>query len=224
MAPSKCISITSIRSLKSTTGPCSPRWPYRRMIVRASPTGIKSPDSRGLRNDHNRARFAPDSPCAAAVLPTPLPAPARPLGASGSQVAPALLLQFHEPDRTGFDDSRLRDERDIFGLNSHHILAGVPTCRKGKLWHGFAHGLDARFDGRGVVSQHVQSGSKRDHFDLNLLAEIAVILSHIAHVIEGKIHNGGIVDVDLHNQPMRLLLLGRAADFGRRTAFGRNAD
>jgi hypothetical protein len=132
------------------------------------------------------------------------------LKSSGSQVTPASLLQLHEPDDAGFDDLRLRDERDIFRLSSCHILASIPTCGKGELWQGFAHGLDARFGGRGVISQHVQSGSISDHFDLNLLAERAVMLSHIAHVIQGEIHNGGVIDVDLHNRPMRLLLVAAA--------------
>ncbi len=104
---------------------------------------------------------------------------------SGSQVTPASLLQFHEPDDSGFDDLRLRDQRDIFRLSSCHILARIPTCRKGELWHGFGHGFDARFDGGSVISQHVEPGSIGDHFDLNLLAERAVMLSHIAHVVEG---------------------------------------
>jgi hypothetical protein len=134
------------------------------------------------------------------------------LKSSGSQITPASLLQFHEPDDPGCDDLRLRDERDNFRLSFCHILASIPTGGKGELWHGFAHGLDARFDGRGVISQHVQSGSKGDHFDLNLLAELAVMLSNIVHVIEGEIHNDGVIDVDLHNQPMRLLLVGSGAD------------
>src|SRR5258708_37583686 len=117
---------------------------------------------------------------------------------SGSQVTPALLLQFHEPDDSGIYDLRLRDDRDIFRLSFCHIFASIPTCSKGEVWHGFAHGLDARFDGWGVISQHVQSGSKGDQFDLNLLAELAVMLSRIAHVIEGEIHNGGGVVVDLY--------------------------
>jgi hypothetical protein len=147
------------------------------------------------------------------------------LESSGAQVTPALLLQLHEPDDSGFDDLRLRDERDIFRLSSCHILASIPTCGKGELRHGFAHGLDARFDGRGVFSQHVQSGSKGDHFDLNLLAEFAVMLSHIAHVIEGEIHNDGIIDVDLHSQPMRLLLPGSGADLlGSSADFGGGTD
>ena len=45
----------------------------------------------------------------------------------------------------------------------------------------------------------MQSGSKGDHFDLNLLAELVVMLNHIAHVIEGESHNGGVIDVDLHS-------------------------
>ncbi len=142
---------------------------------------------------------------------------------SGSQVTPALLLQFHEPDDSGFDDLRLRDERDIFRLSSCHIFARIPTCRKGEVWHGFAHGLDALLDRRGVISQHVQSGSEGDHFDLNLLADRAVILSRIAHVIEGEIHNGGVIDVDLHSQPMRVRLVG-VSDFGVSTDFGASTD
>src|ERR1700704_180936 len=70
----------------------------------------------------------------------------------------ASLLQFHEPDDAGFDDLGLRNERDIFRLTSCHTFASIPACRKGEVWHGFAHGLDARFDGRGAISQHVQSG------------------------------------------------------------------
>jgi hypothetical protein len=143
---------------------------------------------------------------------------------SGSEVTPASLLQFHEPDDAGFDDLGLRNERDIFRLTSCHTFASIPACRKGEVWHGFAHGLDARFDGRGAISQHVQSGSKGDHFDLNLLADLAVMLSHIAHVIEGETHNGGVIDVDLHSQPMRLLLVVGSADFGRSIDFGGSAD
>ena len=105
------------------------------------------------------------------------------------------------------------------GLSTRLVF---PTCRKGDVWHGFAHGFDALFDWRGVISQHVQSGSEGDHFDLNLLADRAVILSRIAHVIEGEIHNGGVIDVDLHSQPMRLRLVGGAvADFGGSPDFGR---
>ncbi len=85
------------------------------------------------------------------------------------------------------------------------------------LRHGFLHGLDARLDGRGVISQ---SGSKGNHFDFNLFADV-VVLSHIAHVIEGAIHNGGVIDVDLHGHPMRLLLVGGSADFGWSTDFWR---
>src|SRR5712671_7604068 len=57
-----------------------------------------------------------------------------PLKSSGSQVTPASLLQFHEPDDSGFDDLRLRDDRDIFRLSSCHIFASIPTCRKGDCW------------------------------------------------------------------------------------------
>src|ERR1700737_5239227 len=113
------------------------------------------------------------------------------LKSSGSQVTPASLLQFHEPDDSGFDDLRLRDKRDIFRLSCCHLFASIPTCRKGELWHGFAHGIDARFYGRGVISQHVQSGSKGDHFDLNLLAELAVMWTHVPHVIGGELQPGG---------------------------------
>jgi hypothetical protein len=52
----------------------------------------------------------------------------------------------------------------------------------------------------------------------------AVMLSHIAHVIEGETHNGGVIDVDLHSQPMRLLLVVGGADFGRSIDFGGSAD
>src|SRR5258707_5217507 len=110
---------------------------------------------------------------------------------SGSQISRALLLQFHEPDDCGVNNLRMRDDRDMFHLSSCHIFASIPTRRKGEVWHGFAHGLDARFDGRGVISQHVQSGSKGNNFDLNLFADLVVMLSHVAHVIEGEIHNGG---------------------------------
>ncbi len=87
-------------------------------------------------------------------------------------------------------------------------------CRKGEVWHGFAHGLDARFDGRGVISEHVQSGPEGNNFDLNLFADLVVMLIHVAHVIEGEIHNGGVIDVDLHSHPMRLLLAGGRTDLG----------
>jgi hypothetical protein len=50
------------------------------------------------------------------------------------------------------------------------------------------------------------------------------MVSHIAHVVEGEIHNGGVIDVDLHSHPMRLLLIGGSADFGRSTDFGGAAD
>jgi hypothetical protein len=43
----------------------------------------------------------------------------------------------------------------------------------------------------------VQSGSKANHVDLNLFADLVVTLNHIAHVMEGEIHNGGIIDVIL---------------------------
>src|SRR5258708_15528455 len=56
MARSKCTSITFIRSLKSTTEPCSRRWPYRTMIVRASLPEIKSQDLPRFSNDLRRAR------------------------------------------------------------------------------------------------------------------------------------------------------------------------
>jgi len=88
------------------------------------------------------------------------------------------------------------------------------------LRHCFGHGLDARFDGRSVISRHVQSGSKGNHFNINFFADLAVMLSHVAHVIEDEIHNGGIIYVDLHGHPMRLLLVGGRADFGRSTDFG----
>jgi hypothetical protein len=106
---------------------------------------------------------------------------------SRSQVAPASLLQFHQADHSRFCDLRLRDERDIFRFRFRHIFPGVPACRKGKLRHGFAHRLDARFDGRSVLSQHVQSGSKGDHLDLNLLADLVVVLNCVAHVVENEI-------------------------------------
>jgi hypothetical protein len=54
-----------------------------------------------------------------------------PLKSSRSQVTPASLLQFHEPHDPGFDDLRLRDDRDIFRLSSCHIFASIPTCSKG---------------------------------------------------------------------------------------------
>jgi hypothetical protein len=50
------------------------------------------------------------------------------------------------------------------------------------------------------------------------------MLNYIVHVIKGEIHNGGVIDVDLHNQPMRLPLVGRGADFGRSPELGRNAE
>jgi hypothetical protein len=50
------------------------------------------------------------------------------------------------------------------------------------------------------------------------------MLSRIAHVIEGEIHNGGVIDVDLHSQPMRLLLVGGGADFGGSSDFGRGSE
>jgi hypothetical protein len=126
----------------------------------------------------------------------------------------SLALAVHEPDDSGFDDLRLRDERDIFRLGSCHIFASIPTCRKSDVWHGFAHGLDARFDGRGVISEHVRSGRKGNNFDLNLFADLVVMLIHVAHVIEVEIHNGGVIDVDLHSHPMRLLLAGGSTDLG----------
>src|SRR5436309_5733859 len=46
------------------------------------------------------------------------------------------------------------------------------------------------------------------------------MLSRIAHVIEGEIHNGWVIDIDLLSQPMRLLLVGGGAHFGRSTDFG----
>src|SRR5258708_32663813 len=48
--------------------------------------------------------------------------------------------------------------------------------------------------GEVVIPHHVESGSKGDHFDLNLLAELAVMLGHIAHVIESEIHGGWDID------------------------------
>ena len=60
--------------------------------------------------------------------------------------------------------------------------------------------LDARFDGRSIVSQHVQSGPIGDHLDLDLLAEVAVMLSYIADVIEREIHDGGVIDVDMYRR------------------------
>src|SRR5258708_13323551 len=89
------------------------------------------------------------------------------LKSSGSQVTPASLLQFHEPDDSGFDDLRLRDQRDIFRLSSCHILARIPTCRKGELWHGFGHGFDARFNGGGVIPHLLHPRSSGDPFHSN---------------------------------------------------------
>ena len=58
------------------------------------------------------------------------------------------------------------------------IFARVsPHAEKGEVWHGFAHGLDARFDGRGVISEHVQSGPKGNNFDLNLFTDAVVMLN-----------------------------------------------
>src|SRR3984893_1580615 len=242
MARSKCTSITSIRNLKSTTEPCSRRWPYRTMIVRASLPEIKSQDLPRFSNDLRRARRRGRS----AYLCRAVPGRRRPvtefpssvdcqrrhpglrgevlLKSLGSQVTPALLLQFHEPDDAGFDDLRLRDQRNVLCFSSYHVLASIPASGKGELWHGFAHRLDARFDGRGVFSQHMQSGPIGDHLDLNRLAERTVMLNYIVHVIKGEIHNGGVIDVDLHNQPMRLPLVGRGADFCRSPELGRNAE
>jgi hypothetical protein len=62
----------------------------------------------------------------------------------------------------------------------------------------------------------VQSGSKRNNFDLNLFANLAVMLSHVAHVIECEIHNGGVIDVDLHSHPVQLLLVGGSTGLGGR--------
>jgi len=62
----------------------------------------------------------------------------------------------------------------------------------------------------------VLSGSKDNNFDLNLFADLAVMLSHVADVIEGKIHNGGAMDVDLHSHPMQLLLVGGSTGLGGR--------
>jgi hypothetical protein len=50
------------------------------------------------------------------------------------------------------------------------------------------------------------------------------MLSRIAHVIEGEIHNGGVINVDPHGQPMRLISVGGGADFGGSTDFGRGTD
>jgi hypothetical protein len=81
------------------------------------------------------------------------------------------------------------------------------------VWHvSLAHGLDAHFHGRADVL----SGSKDNNFDLNRFADLAVMLSHVADVIEGKIHNGGAMDVDLHSHPMQLLLVGGSTGLGGR--------
>jgi hypothetical protein len=50
------------------------------------------------------------------------------------------------------------------------------------------------------------------------------MLSHIAYVVEGEIHHGGVIDIDLYNQPMRLLLVDGGAVFGGSTDFGGTAD
>ena len=42
------------------------------------------------------------------------------------------------------------------------------------------------------------------------------MLSHVAHVIEGEIHNGGVVDVDLLSYPMQLLVVGGSTGLGGR--------
>ena len=75
-----------------------------------------------------------------------------------------------------------------------------------------------------VSSQHVQSRSKSNHFNINLLSDIAVMLSHVAYVVEGEIHDGGVIDVDLHGHSMRQLLVGGRSDPGRSTEFGGDAD
>ena len=62
-----------------------------------------------------------------------------------------------------------------FASTFRHVFASIPACRKGELWHGFAHGHYACFNRRGIVSQHVQPGPKGNHFDLNLLANLSVM-------------------------------------------------
>jgi hypothetical protein len=56
----------------------------------------------------------------------------------------------------------------------------------------------------------MQSGAKGDHFDFNLLADLAVVLHRIAHIIENEIHGRGVIDVNLYGEPMRL----RSVDAG----------
>jgi hypothetical protein len=60
----------------------------------------------------------------------------------------------------------------------------------------------------------VQSGSKGDHFDLNLLADVAVMLSCIADVIESEIHRCGVIDVDLYREPMWPRTIGGGGHLG----------
>ena len=40
------------------------------------------------------------------------------------------------------------------------------------------------------------------------------MLDRIAHIIECEIYSGGVIDVDLHSQPMRLLFFGAALILG----------
>jgi len=50
-----------------------------------------------------------------------------------------------------------------------------------------------------VSSRSMCSPGPSNHVDLNLFADLVVTLNHIAHVMEGEIHNGGIIDVVLHS-------------------------
>ena len=58
----------------------------------------------------------------------------------------------------------------------------------------------------------------------HLLADLAVMLSHIVHVIEARLITAGSLTSIFNSQPMRLLLVVGSADFGRSIDFGGSAD
>jgi hypothetical protein len=68
----------------------------------------------------------------------------------------------------------------------------------------------------------MQSGSKNDHFDSNLLTDLAVVLSYIANIIESEIDCRGVIDVNLYNEPMGLHSDGGSGHLGVGVHFGRS--
>jgi hypothetical protein len=68
----------------------------------------------------------------------------------------------------------------------------------------------------------MQSGSKNDHFDPNLLTDLAVVLNYIADIIESEIHCCGVIDVNLYDEPMWLRSDGARGHLGVYVHSGRS--